>query len=127
MRGVDLESASGIWRGTPSLLPRPRRFGVRGVGSTAARGVSGLHQWDHGCGITGCHSSVRPRRSEKREEFVMAAETLEHTGIESLDWCPDADVFDAYVDTHVAAPVAAPLTAQRTSAPRRALAFARRH
>ena len=49
----------------------------------------------------------------------MAVETLERTGIGALDWCPDADVFDAYVGARVAAP--------RPGVVRRALAFARCH
>jgi len=49
----------------------------------------------------------------------MAVETLERTGIEALDWCPDADVFEAYADAHAAAP--------RPGLVRRALAVARRH
>lgn len=49
----------------------------------------------------------------------MAVETLEHTSIEALDWCPSADVFEPYSDAHVAAP--------RVGFVRRALCFARRH
>ena len=49
----------------------------------------------------------------------MAVETLEHTSIEALDWCPSADVFEPYSDAHVVAP--------RVGLVRRALCFARRH
>jgi PAP2 superfamily len=49
----------------------------------------------------------------------MAVETLEHTSIEALDWCPSADAFEPISDTRVVAP--------RPGVMRRALCFAKRH